>query len=62
MVEDTAEPSGFWTWTHTEMSWTDVDTGKLPDGKSVPLRGTCSSSVRFLDTVLILKHKKQNFI
>lgn len=63
MVMDTAEPSGFCVWTHTEISWTELDTLKLADGESVPLLETlCGTglSVWFLDT--LLTHSTELFL
>lgn len=57
VVMEISEPSGFWTSTHTEISWTDVDTLKLADGKAVPLLETLYKTgpfVWFPDTVLTL--------
>lgn len=65
MGKDTAEPSKFWAWTHTEISWTGLDTVKLADGKSVPLLETMyvtCPTVWFPDRVLTLKHTKPSFI
>lgn len=61
-VADLTEPSGFWAWTHTEMSWLDLDTWKLTDGKSLPLIVKFARLlVPFADTVLTLKHPKSSF-
>lgn len=65
MTVDTAEPSGFRAWTHTDISWTELDTLKLADGKSVLLLETlCDTgpTVWFPDTVRTLKHTKPKFI
>lgn len=65
MGKDTTEPIGFWAWTHTEISWTELDTVKLAESKSVPLLQTLcvtGPTVWFPDRVLTLKQTKPSFI
>lgn len=65
MGMDSAEPSGFWDVTHTEISWTELDTVKLADRKPVPLLDTLyvtGPDVYSPDGVPILKTTKQKLI